>query len=147
MRSVPLVLAVVLMAALAGCGARPAGEASGLPGTTWLVDRIVEPDGSVRRGTGETVSFGADGRIALSSCNECSGPYGVSRAGVLTLDPALVCTRRGCAEGATELEREVVGPLQVRRDGEYLVLDGGADGRQILLLPDPEAAGTAAPGN
>ena len=85
------------------------------------------------------VRLDADGRIALSSCNECSGPYAVSRAGVLTLDPALVCTRRGCAEGATELEREVVGPLQVRRDGEYLVLDGGAGGRQILLLPDPEA--------
>lgn len=143
MRSALFVLAVVSLPVLAGCGVRPAGEASRLPGTTWLVDRIVEPDGSVRRGTGETVGFGADGRIALSSCNLCSGPYEVSRAGVLTLAPALACTRRGCAEGATELEREIVGPLQVRRDGEYLVLDGGAGGRQILLLPDPEAVGAA----
>jgi heat shock protein HslJ len=107
-----------------------------LPGTTWLVDRIVEPDGSVRRGTGETVSFGADGRIALSSCNLCSGPYTITSAGVLTLAPTLACTRRGCPDGATELERELTGPLRTSRDGEYLVLTAAEGGRQVLLLPD-----------
>ena len=133
MRIVPFALLL-----LAGCGARPTGEVSTLPGTTWLVDRIVETDGSVRRGTGETVAFGADGRIALSSCNVCNGPYAF-RGGVLTVAETLACSRRACAEGVTELEREMVGPFDVRRDGEYLVLDGGADGRKILLLPDAPA--------
>lgn len=128
-------LALFALLVLAGCSPRPPMATDALPGTTWLVDRIVEPDGSVRRGTGETVSFGADRRVSLSSCNVCNGSYAVS-GGVLTIDPALACTRRGCAPGTTELERELAGPLAVRRDGEYLVLDGGPDGRQVLLLPD-----------
>ena len=137
-------LALFAALLLAGCSVRPTGLAASLPGTTWLVDRIVEPDGSVRRGTGETVAFGADGRIALSSCNLCSGPYRITSAGVLTLAPALACTRRGCPEGATELEREITGALRTSRDGEYLVLTAVEGGRQVILLPDaavqPEAA-------
>ncbi len=131
-------IALLALVLLAGCGVRPTGTASSLPGTTWLVDRIVEPDGSVRRGTGETVAFGADGRVALSSCNLCGGPYRVSGDGVLTIDPALACTRRGCPDGATELEREMAGPLRMTRDGEYLVLSAPDGGRQILLLPDAD---------
>ena len=130
----PLLLAVLL---LAGCSVRPSsGPASTLPGTRWLVDRIVEPDGSVRRGTGETVSFGMDGRIALASCNLCSGPYTISAAGVLTVEPALACTRRGCPPGTTELETVMTGALASGRDGEYLVLSAPEGGRQIILLPD-----------
>ncbi len=128
--------ALVLLAAegLAGCSASPPASVSALPGTTWLVDRIVEPDGSVRRGTGETVSFGADGRVSLTSCNVCSGSYSVTSAGMLTLAPNLACSLRACPAGVTELEREMVGPLRASRDGEYLVL--AAADRQILLLPD-----------
>ena len=136
-------IALFALVLLAGCGVRPSGTASNLPGTRWLVDRIVEPDGSVRRGTGETVTFGADGRVALSSCNLCGGPYHVSSGGVLTLDPALACTRRGCPEGATELEREMVGALRMSRDGEYLVLSAVEGGRQILLLPDADVQAPA----
>ncbi len=129
-------IALFALVLLAGCGVRPSGSASTLPGTTWLVDRIVEPDGSVRRGTGETVAFGRDGRVALSSCNLCNGAYRVSGDGVLTLDANLACTLRGCPAGSTELEREMVGPLRMSRDGEYLVLSAADGGRQILLLPD-----------
>ena len=133
--SVLLALTALAGAAFAGCSPRPPAATDALPGTTWLVDRIVEPDGSVRRGTGETVAFGADRRVSLRSCNVCNGPYSLS-GGVLTLSPDLACTRRACAPGTTELDAELVGPLAVRRDGEYLVLDGGADGRKVLLLPD-----------
>ena len=138
-------IALFALVLLAGCSVRPtSGPASTLPGTRWLVDRIVEPDGSVRRGTGETVAFGTDGRASLSSCNICNGPYAVTSAGVLTLAPSLACTRRGCPEGATELEREMVGALRISRDGEYLVLSAVEGSRQILLLPD-EAVPAAAP--
>ena len=129
-------LALFALVLLAGCSVPPSGPASALPGTTWLVDRIVEPDGSVRRGTGETVAFGTDGRVSLSSCNVCNGTYAVTSAGVLTIAPNLGCTRRACPGGVTELEREMVGPLRTSRDGEYLVLDSAEGGRQILLLPD-----------
>jgi len=128
-------LALFALVLLAGCGVRPAGLAADLSGSTWLVDRIVRSDGSVRRGTGETVSFGADGRILLSSCNECNGPYSVSAAGVLTVGEGLACTRRTCRSGVTELEGDVQGALQVSRDGEYLVLTGTTTETQILLLP------------
>ena len=138
-------LALLALALLAGCGVRPTGLAATLPGSTWLVDRIVGADGSVRRGTGETVSFGADGRISLASCNQCGGSYSVSAAGVLTLGEGLACTRRGCPEGATELERDVVGPLQMSRDGEYLVLTGTTTETQILLLPETAPAEATPP--
>ncbi len=139
--------ALVLFAAggAGGCSVPPSGAASMLPGTTWLVDRIVEPDGSVRRGTGETVAFGADGRVSLSSCNVCTGTYAVTSAGVLTFAPGLACTRRGCPAGVTELEREMVGPLRASRDGEYLVLAAAEGGRQILLLPDAAPAEAVQP--
>ncbi len=126
-------LAVLL---LSGCGVRPTGLASTLPGSTWLLDRIVGADGSVRRGTGETVAFGADGRISLASCNLCGGGYTVSSSGVLTLGAGLACTRRGCPDGAIELERDLTGPLQMSRDGEYLVLSAAGGTPQILLLPE-----------
>ena len=137
-------LALLSAVLLGGCGVRPTGLASTLPGSTWLVDRIVGADGSVRRGTGETVAFGADGRISLASCNLCGGAYTVSSSGVLSVGPGLACTRRGCPEGATELEREITGALRTSRDGEYLVLTAVEGGRQVILLPDaavqPEAA-------
>lgn len=138
-------LALLSVVLLAGCGVRPAGLAASLPGSTWLVDRIVGPDGSVRRGTGETVSFGSDGRISLSSCNVCNGPYTLSAAGVLTLGAPLACTRRTCRSGMTELESDVQDPLQVSRDGEYLVLSGAAGETQILLLPETATAPAVAP--
>ncbi|HEX8385272.1 MAG TPA: META domain-containing protein, partial [Rubricoccaceae bacterium] len=93
---------------------------------------------------GETVSFGADGRIALSSCNQCTGEYTVSAAGVLTVGTAVACTRRGCPEGAIELEADVQGPLQMSRAGEYLVLSGADGTTQILLLPETAAVPAAA---
>jgi len=124
---------------IAGCTPTPTGFAASLPGSSWLVDRIVEPDGSVVRGTGETVTFGADGRLSLASCNQCNGGYQVSADGVLTLSEGVACTRRGCPEGAVELEREMQGPLSIARDGEYLVL-GGAGTPQIILLPATDVA-------
>lgn len=129
-------LGLLALFLLAGCSVRPTGLAASLPGSVWLVDRIVETDGSVRRGTGETVAFGADGRIALSSCNECSGAYAVSPQGVLTLGAGVACTRRGCADGAVELERTMAGPLAMARDGEYLVLSASGGTPQVILLPD-----------
>ena len=129
-------LALLSAVLLGGCGVRPTGLASTLPGSTWLVDRIVGADGSVRRGTGETVAFGADGRISLASCNLCGGAYTVSSSGVLSVGPGLACTRRGCPEGAIELERDLTGALQMSRDGEYLVLSAAGGAPQILLLPE-----------
>ena len=138
-------LGLLALFLLAGCSVRPTGLAASLPGSVWLVDRIVETDGSVRRGTGETIAFGADGRIALSSCNECSGAYAVSPQGVLTLGAGVACTRRGCPDGAVELERTMAGPLTMARDGEYLVLSAAAGTPQVILLPDALAAPTVQP--
>ena len=136
-------LALLALALLAGCGTRPTGLAAALPGSTWLVDRIVESDGSVLRGTGETVSFGADGQISLASCNRCGGSYSVSAAGVLTLGEDLTCTQRSCDSYLTELQGYIQGSLQMSRDGEYLVLTGTTTERQIILLPETAPAETA----
>lgn len=132
------VLLAALSVAIAACGgAPPTGLAAELPGSTWTLERVVLPDdGGVLRGDGERVSFAADGSLTVSSCNACSGTYRVRRG---QLEPGpLACTRRGCPADAVELERFFSGPLAMRRDGAYLVLDAitdDADGAQILLVP------------
>ena len=125
---------------LAGCGGGtqvPGGETA-LPGTAWTVERIVYPSGDVVRGSGETIAFGADGTIAMSSCNSCQGRYRFRR-GVLRVEDNLRCTRRACAAEEVELERIVAEEQVISRDGPYLVLtardDRQPDAPQVLLLP------------
>jgi heat shock protein HslJ len=137
MRAVSLSLAVFAVVLAAGCSGSATGVASQLAGTTWVVERIVNADGTVIRGSGETVTFGTDGTISLASCNLCSGRYALSGS-TLRLDEAMACTRRGCPPGTVELERVLNGERHLRRDGEYLVLEGGEtvpDAPKVLLLP------------
>lgn len=135
------VLAAGCLTVLSGCGGTPA--VSSYAGTVWTLDRIVSADGSVVRGSGEErLTFGADGRLGLSSCNECGGAYRLDGT-TLTVDAAMACTRRGCPDGAIELERYVSGTQTLRREGAYLVLEsGGAPGAaaQLLFVPETPAA-------
>ena len=126
------------LAATSGCAGTPA--VSDFAGTTWTLDRIVGADGSVTRGSGEErLTFGADGRLALASCNQCSGPFQTSGS-TLTVGEAMACTRRGCPDGAIELERYVRGQQTLRREGTYLVVEAAdATGATTQLLFVPEA--------
>lgn len=135
-------LAFVLVLILAGCGgSTPSGESAVLPGSSWSVERIVYASGEVVRGDGETVAFGADGSIAMSSCNTCQGRYRAKRSS-LSIDETLRCTRKACRPGEIQLERFLSGPQLIERDGPYLVLtaepqEGQEDITQpsVLLLP------------
>ena len=130
-------LAALLAAALSACaGPPPTGFEAALPGTTWTVERVVDADGVVRRTDGGRVTFAADGGLTLESCNVCNGSYAV-RDDALRVDEPLACTRRACAPDALELERYVAGPLELRREGAYLILEplGVPDGPQIHLVP------------
>ena len=125
--------ALVLAALVTGCGRAPSGLAAEVPGSSWTLERVVLADGTVLRGDGDQVTFASDGAITLASCNVCNGEYAV-RGDVLTVEPPLACTKRGCATGAVELERYLGGQATLRRDGAYLVAES-ADGAQVLLVP------------
>lgn len=131
-------LAVLCIVLLAGC-ATPTPDL--LSGSTWTLDRLVASDGTVQRGAGERVTFGAGGALSLVSCNSCGGTYRL-REGVLTVAPALTCTLRACEAGTVELERYLTAPLRVRRDGAYLVLDPvdpASPVPQLVLAPEAVA--------
>ena len=137
-------LCLALALFLVGCGGSPrTGAMAELAGTAWTVERIVYPTGEVIRGGGETLAFGTDGSLSMSSCNSCQGRYRARRVTVEIRQP-LACTRRACATDAVELERFIGGVQRVERDGAYLVLttvypegeepqQGGAP--SVLLLP------------
>lgn len=137
MRGSALVFGIALFW-LAGCAG--AGAASEYAGTVWTLERIVGADGSVQRGSGEErLTFGADGTLTLGSCNQCTGAYRL-RESLLRVDDAMACTRRGCPEGALELERYVTGSLALRREGSYLVLESSPEmgpAIQLLFAPEP----------
>jgi hypothetical protein len=119
MRALSLLCFLLLVA---GCGgAPPSGPGAALLGSSWTVERIVYPSGEVIRGGGETIAFGADGSLSLSSCNTCQGRFRTDGQ-TLTIREPLACTRRACQPGQIELERFVGGVQSVERDGAYLVL-------------------------
>lgn len=138
------VLACVFFTVLAGCGGTPPVLAD-LAGTTWTVERIVMSDAEVRRGDGESVTFGAGGLVSISSCNQCSGKATV-RDGALVIEPELGCTKRACGPGVLELDRLLAGRA-LRRDGLYLIADGPVVGLDnalpmptVVLLRAPSQA-------
>jgi len=132
---VRVLLALVPVLLLAACQPAPAvGAASDLPGTTWSLERIVPTDAAVVRGSGQQVSFGPEGSLAIASCNQCSGRYTV-RDSVLTVTDALACTRRGCPVGTVELERYLSGTSVLRREGAFLVVLPDSVDAQVFFVP------------
>ena len=131
-----LLLALAAVSFVAACASPPpVGMAAEVPGTTWSVERIVQADGGVIRGSEtDQVSFGPEGSLSLSSCNLCSGRYALADS-VLTVPPGLACTRRACAPDGLELERHLEGTSVLRRDGAYLVIEPDSLDEQILLVP------------
>ena len=128
-------LASALLICLGGCGATPTGFQVDLPGSSWTLERVVRTDGSVARGDGDQVTFAADGSLALSSCNACSGEYSV-RGDVLSIEAPLACTKRACAPGAVELERVLGTEATLRREGVYLIAEPlTGDAEQVLFVP------------
>ena len=140
-----LVLAGLLLALVAGCGGTPPAIAA-LAGTSWTVERVVLSDDEVRRGDGESITFGADGAVSVSSCNQCSGRARAQDGGIV-IDPAMGCTKRACGPGVLELERLVAGRT-LRREGLFLIADGPASTAPDLVLPTvvlPQTPGASAP--
>ncbi|MEM1054899.1 MAG: META domain-containing protein [Bacteroidota bacterium] len=143
----PVVLALVFF--LAGCsGSSTSRDTVLLTGSSWTVERIVYPSGEVVRGDGETIAFGSDGSLAVSSCNTCTGRFERGRSGGIVVD-ANRCTRRACQPGQIQLERFVSGEQRVERDGPYLILTAvpedsdAAEPAQVLLLPAEAPSATA----
>ena len=131
--------ALALFLALAGCAGGGNAATGAIPGSAWVVERIVQADGAVVRGSGASVQFGRDGSVFVEACNACNGRFRV-RGGTLRVDEALACTRRACAPGgAPEVGPLLGGDHSIARDGQYLVLTqavgDGAAAQQILLLP------------
>lgn len=129
-------LAAALLILTAGCGGT-SPLVDDLASTTWTVERVVFSDADVRRGDGETVTFGEDGAVSVASCNQCSGTLR-SVGGELVIRSPMACTKRMCGPGVLELERYIT-DRTLRRDGLYLIADGpgpiGADGTQEVV-PD-----------
>ncbi|MFN3597005.1 MAG: META domain-containing protein [Rubricoccaceae bacterium] len=139
MRVFAFACSLALTTALSACAGIGAPAPQTLAGTTWSLERIMLGSGETLRGDGQRVTFGADGRLALTSCNQCSGPYR-ERDGVLTVAPAMACTLRGCPPEAIELERYISGTLTFRRQGDYLFVTPAqsetvAAGTELLFLP------------
>lgn len=129
-----LAVSAVLAIVIAACSSPPVGLAAEMPGTAWTLERVVLGDGSILRGDGG-ITFGGDGSIAVSSCNDCFGRYSL-RDSLLTIDGALGCTKKACPTGAVELERHLEGTTTLSRDGAYLIATpGDSSGVQILLVP------------
>lgn len=124
--------ACLLLVLVAGCAGTPPAVAD-LAGTTWTVERIVMSDAEVRRGDGESITFGADGMVSVSSCNQCSG-RARAQGSAIVIDPAMACTKMACGPGVLELERLVAG-RELRRDGLYLIADGPTEMAPDLVLP------------
>lgn len=141
-------LAFALVIVLAGCSSgTPARDTVLLTGSSWSVERIVSADGSVARGGGETIAFGADGSLSMASCNTCQGRYETS-GNRLVIDEGLRCTRKACMADEVELERIVSGTQLVERDGPYLILTaeveaGAPDPPRVILLPTEAPASAA----
>lgn len=140
-------VALVSLLVLAGCSSSSSREETTLlTGSSWTVERIVYPDGEIVRGDGETIAFGADGSVSVSSCNTCTGRFQSHRGGI-TVD-ANRCTRMACPSDTIQLERFVNGEQDVERDGPYLILtarpteDEMEAAPQVLLLPSeaPQAS-------
>ncbi|MGB3542905.1 META domain-containing protein [Rubrivirga sp.] len=130
MRFLPALLVVLQISA---CSAPPSGEAAELPGSSWTVERIVLEDGGLERGDGaQQVTFGDDGSIAISSCNDCSGRF-VIEDDALSFSNVLACTKRACPTGTLELERLLGDETQISRDGDFLVLQPEGSETRILL--------------
>ena len=122
---------------LAGCGgAATTDGASSIPGSSWVLERIVDDRGNITRGGGQTVQFGRDGSVHTFSCNGCNGRYRL-RGDMLEVDEVLACTRRACPTTEIQLERLLSGSHTAVRDGQYLVLTPveGGETAQILFLP------------
>ena len=105
-----------------------------MPGSSWTLERVVLEGGGVERGDGrQQITFGDDGSIAVSSCNQCSGRYRIEDD-ALSVSDGLACTRRACPDGIIELERYLDGPTQISRDGDFLVLQPDSSDTQILFV-------------
>lgn len=132
-----LVAAVALLAASACSSPAPV---SPYAGTVWTLDRIVDADGSVSRGSGdERLTLGADGSIAVQSCNLCNGRFSTDDDVLTVAGGAMACTRRACLDGQVELERAFAGPVGLERDGPTLTVSG-ADGAQYVFVAETMAA-------
>jgi heat shock protein HslJ len=121
-----------------GCAGAASGLGSSLPGTTWVIERIVYADGNVDRGSGESITFGMDGTISVSSCNVCNAEYRISRESLRIAQP-MACTRGACQPGRPEVETFLTDARKMHMEGEYLVIEpaeGSAPGPQLLLLPE-----------
>lgn len=115
-----LLSSFVALVSLAACSTPPTGVAADVMGTSWTVERIITPDGVLRQEA--QISFGDEGSVAMSSCNQCSGRYRM-RDDVFTSDGGLACTKRACTSGQLELERYFTGPVSLRQEGTYLVAE------------------------
>lgn len=131
----PLRFAPLALLLLAGCGGPASPLVAELAGTTWTVDRIVVSDSDIRRGDGETLTFGDGGAVTMQSCNTCNGRVRAD-GGALQIPATLACTRRACGPGVLELER-LLTDRSLRREGIYLIADGpsplAADGTPQVL--------------
>jgi heat shock protein HslJ len=108
-----------------------------LTGTRWTVDSIRARDAvsSIPAGAVATLVIAADGTVAVETgCNSGSGH--VTATGDQLRFSDLATTKRGCLDGAGELERAVLGVLGAESirwsiEADRLVLDAGEVGLEL----------------
>ena len=129
-------LSLLLAVAVSACSSPPTGMAAEVPGSSWTLERVVLKDGRVLRGEGQ-VTFSAEGRLVMASCNQCSGSFTL-RDSVLTVAEPMACTKRACGPSEVELERHLAGTSALRKEGVYLVaepMSPDAVASEVLLVP------------
>ncbi len=133
-----LLLAAVAVTLVVSACSSPA-PVSPYARTVWTLDRIVDADGNVTRGSGEErLTLGADGLVLIASCNLCNGRY-TTADDVLTVAAPVACTRRACTDGQLELERFFTGPVGLDRDGPTLTVSAPGD-VQLVFVAETMAA-------
>ena len=96
--------AILIVLALTGCSGTPSSPSSGVLTGTWRIVSIQsgsQPAETAPAGTTYEVAFDGARLSARVDCNVCNGSF-MMNGSVLTISPALACTRAACATAAFE---------------------------------------------
>jgi heat shock protein HslJ len=134
---IPLICAGLTIGA---CAERPSSQTIDLPGTWWRLDSLGEA--KVIEGSGPTLAFSADGRIAGNgSCNQFSGAVSINGSEI-TMGP-IAATKRACLdEAVSNQETQYFAALETANRYEwqdpYLLIHGTGSQKPLRFVRQPK---------